>query len=57
MNLVDALAGGDILKWETVMKMQYNSVKAKLLLFKTDSEYQRKLHEIHIRKNTKPGRR
>lgn len=57
MNLVDALAGGDILKWETVMQMQYNSVFTKLRMFKTDSEVQRRLHEIYMKKYTKPSRK
>lgn len=51
MNTVDALAGGDILKWESIQQLPYEKVYVKLLMNKTSADYQEKYHEI-IRRNT-----
>jgi hypothetical protein len=46
INTVNALAGGDITKWDIVINMPYERVLTKLLLNKTEAEYQKKYREI-----------
>jgi hypothetical protein len=48
INTINSLAGGDITKWDTVMNMPYERVLTKLLLNKTEAEYQRKYREIIV---------
>jgi len=48
---IDALAGGDILKYEQVLEMPYETVFVKLWYEKEMAEYQKRLHEI-IRNKT-----
>jgi hypothetical protein len=40
------LAGGDITKWEIVLAMPYERILTKLLLNKTEAEYQKRYSEM-----------
>jgi hypothetical protein len=42
MNLVDALAGGDFLKWDAVMYSPYLDVFTKLMMNKEQTLYARR---------------
>lgn len=46
VNTINALAGGDITKWDTILNMPYERVLTKLLLNKTEAEYQKRYNEI-----------
>jgi len=46
INTVNALAGGDITKWSQILNMPYERVLTKLLLNKTEAEYQKKYSEL-----------
>ncbi|RCH53937.1 hypothetical protein DJ568_15470 [Mucilaginibacter hurinus] len=46
LNTVDALADGDIMKWESICQMRYEKVYVKLLLNKAKAEYQEKYTDI-----------
>ncbi|WP_143014197.1 hypothetical protein [Mucilaginibacter pineti] len=46
INTINSLAGGDITKWDAVMNMPYERILTKLLLNKTEAEYQKKYMEI-----------
>jgi hypothetical protein len=46
INTVNALAGGDITKWGDVLNQPYERVLTKLLLNKTEAEYQRRYNEL-----------
>ncbi|MFD2145485.1 hypothetical protein [Mucilaginibacter antarcticus] len=46
INTVNALAGGDITKWDEILNMPYDRVLTKLLLNKTEAEYQRRYAEL-----------
>lgn len=46
MNVVDSLAGGDILKYEQVLKIDYNTVFMKMLRSKVESDFQRRYSKI-----------
>jgi len=46
INTVNALAGGDITKWSVILAMPYDRVLTKLLLNKTEAEYQRRYSEL-----------
>ena len=52
MNTIDALAGGDITKYEAIEKIEYNVVFAKMAKNKTQSEF-----EENYRKVLKSSRR
>lgn len=52
-NLLDALAGGDVLKYESIMLLPYKLVTEKLLMFKVENEYHKKLNEIMFPKPRK----
>ena len=43
---MNALAGGDITKWGQILAMPYERVLTKLLLNKTEAEYQRRYSEL-----------
>ena len=43
---IDRLAGGDPLKYESIGKMEYSIIYAKLLLNKVDSEFIKNYHRI-----------
>ena len=46
INTVNSLASGDITKWDTILAMPYERVLTKLLLNKTEAEYQRRYSEL-----------
>jgi hypothetical protein len=46
INTVNSLAGGDITKWHLIMSMPYERVLTKLLLNKTEAEYQKRYSEL-----------
>jgi len=46
VNTINALAGGDITRWDTILNMPYERVLTKLLLNKTEAEYQKRYGEI-----------
>lgn len=46
MNTVDSLAGGDILKYEKVLRMDYNTVFAKMFRNKLEGLYQENYRKI-----------
>jgi hypothetical protein len=50
INQVNALAGGDVTKWAEVMALPYNVWLTKLLLNKTEAEYQKKYYELITKK-------
>lgn len=52
INIVDSLAGGDILKWGSIEQMPYKMVYTKLLKNKTDATIQKRYAELS-RKTTK----
>jgi hypothetical protein len=43
MNLIDALAGGDVLKYDSVMYIEYNTIYIKLLMNKEQMLFNRRL--------------
>ncbi|MEN0053638.1 MAG: hypothetical protein AAGC65_08210 [Mucilaginibacter sp.] len=47
INTVNALASGDITKWDAVMNMPYERVLTKLLLNKTEADYQKRYSELN----------
>ena len=46
INTINSLAGGDITKWSEILNMPYERVLTKLLLNKTEAEYQKKYSEL-----------
>ena len=46
INTVNALAAGDITKWDEILNTPYERILTKLLLNKTEAEYQRKYSEL-----------
>jgi hypothetical protein len=46
INTLNSLAGGDITKWALILNMPYERILTKLLLNKTEAEYQRKYSEL-----------
>jgi hypothetical protein len=46
INTVNSLAGGDITKWSEILNMPYERVLTKLLLNKTEAEYQKRYSEL-----------
>lgn len=46
LNVIDALAGGDILKWEKVLELSYEDVYNKLLKNKKENDIKRNLELI-----------
>ena len=46
INTINSLAGGDITKWNKISNMPYERVLTKLLLNKTEAEYQKKYSEL-----------
>ena len=51
MNTVNSLAGGDVLKWELVKQLPYEMYLTKLLMNKTESEYQKKYSKLLEQEN------
>ena len=52
INAVDALAGGDPLRWEAVLNLSYEVFFMKQLLRKTQFEYQEKYHELYLKQHS-----
>ena len=50
MNIVKALAGGDILKYNDVLMLDYNTVFLHLRMSKTESDYQKAYNKIMSKK-------
>ena len=46
INTINALAGGDVTKWEDILAMPYERVLTKLLLNKTEAEYQKRYADL-----------
>jgi hypothetical protein len=46
INTVNSLAGGDITKWNAILAMPYERILTKLLLNKTEAEYQKRYSEM-----------
>jgi len=46
INTVNSLSAGDITKWDTILNMPYERILTKLLLNKTEAEYQRRYSEL-----------
>jgi hypothetical protein len=42
INTINSLAGGDVCKWAQVLNLPYERVLTKLLLNKTEAEYQKR---------------
>ncbi len=45
-NTIDALAGGDILKYEQILKIDYNTIFVKLYRSKIEHDYEKKYSKI-----------
>ena len=46
IHTINSLAGGDVTRWNEILNMPYDRVLTKLLLNKTEAEYQRKYSEL-----------
>lgn len=46
INTINALSGGDIIKWDVILNLPYDRVLTKLLLNKTEAEYQGRYGEL-----------
>ena len=46
INTINSLASGDITKWDAILNMPYERVLTKLLLNKTEAEYQKRYSEL-----------
>jgi len=46
INTVNSLSGGDLTKWPEILNMPYERVLTKLLLNKTEYEYQKRYSEL-----------
>ncbi len=51
LNTIDALAGGNILKWQQVLELPYEDVYNKLLKTKTEEDIKKRLETIYKSKN------
>nr|NYE67965.1 hypothetical protein [Mucilaginibacter sp. E4BP6] len=46
INTINSLAAGDITKWNVILNMPYERILTKLLLNKTEAEYQKRYSEL-----------
>jgi len=46
INTINSLAAGDITKWNEILNMPYERVLTKLLLNRTEAEYQKRYSEL-----------
>jgi len=46
INTINSLAGGDITKWGEILNIPYERILTKLLLNKTEAEYQKRYSEL-----------
>ncbi len=51
LNTIDALAGGDILRWQQILELTYEDVYNKLLKTKTEEDIKKRLETIYKNKN------
>lgn len=51
LNTIDALAGGDVTKWELIEELPYMVVFSKLMMEKTKADIMRDVRAIQQRKN------
>lgn len=51
LNIINALAGGDILKWDLVQRMSYEKIYVKLLMDKTKSGIDKRFMDLKSKKN------
>lgn len=51
LNVIDMLAGGDVLKWDSIKKMPYHQVFDKLRKNKLETDIQRSLQKIQRQKS------
>ena len=52
-NIIDQLAGGDVLKWDEVLKIECATVLIKLCMEADKKEFQRRLGEVLKKKQKK----
>lgn len=50
LNVVDTLAGGDILKWENILKLPYNNVLDKMIKNNIENKIQKNYQKIISKK-------
>jgi len=46
LNVVDAMAQGDVLKWKQVLLLDYNTAFTKMRKNLEESEYQKRLRQV-----------
>jgi hypothetical protein len=46
INTVNSLACGDVTKWADILALPYDRILTKLLLNKTEADYQRRYQEL-----------
>jgi len=49
MNMIDAISGGDVLKHEKVLGIEYNTIYIKLLMNKEQAIFTRRMNDNHRR--------
>ncbi len=49
-NVLDTISDGDILKWESIMELEYSEVFLKLLMNKTKRDIQTEMNNIKLNK-------
>lgn len=57
MNLIDALANGDVLKYDSVLYIEYNTIYIKLLMNKEQAMFNRRIQSNAIREAESKSRR
>jgi hypothetical protein len=50
MNSIDTLAGGDVIKWNHVVRLPMQDVLIKMLMNQQQHQYEKKMAEIMERK-------
>ncbi len=56
MNTVNSLAGGDPLKYEKILEMDYNTIFMRLQMNKTEIVFQRSLNAIYNNQSTQKNK-
>jgi hypothetical protein len=52
--MINSLADGDILKWQSVLNLPYDQVFLKQYLNKTEFAYREKYNELYALKHNRP---
>jgi hypothetical protein len=52
-NQVNALAGGDILKWRAIMNLPYDEFFIKMRMNKVEAAFNKKYQELSLKENQK----